>query len=53
MGMARSVSVIFETGATYSCYPNKGDLVDLEEKMLPINLKGIEKGLNIYGFGMV
>ena len=25
----------------------------LEEKTLPINLKGIAKGLDIYGFGIV
>ena len=32
MGMVSSVSVIFDTGATYSCYYNKEDFVKLEEK---------------------
>ena len=45
MGIVISVSVIFETGATYSCSPNKGDFVNLEEKAFSINLKGIAKGL--------
>ena len=30
MGMLSSFSVIFYTGATYSCYSNKGDYVNLE-----------------------
>ena len=30
MGMMSSVSVIFDTGATYSCSSNKGDFVNLE-----------------------
>ena len=53
MGMVISVSVIFDTGATYSCYYNKGDFVKLEDKKFPINLKVIEKGLEISGFGIV
>ena len=53
MGMVSSVSVIFATRDTYSCCSNKGDLVNLEEKILPINLKGIEKGQDISGFGIV
>ena len=52
MGMVISVSVIFDTGVTYSCSSNKGDVVKLEEKTLPINIKGIAKGLEIYGFGI-
>ena len=52
MGMVSSVSVIFDTGATYSCSSNKGYFVKLEEK-LPRNLKGIAKGLEISGFGIV
>ena len=48
-----SVSVIFDTVATYSCYSNKVDFVKLEEKTPPINIKGIEKFLEIYGFGIV
>ena len=32
MGMVSSVSVIFDTGDTYSCSSNKGDFVKLEEK---------------------
>ena len=30
MGMVRSVSVIFDTGDTYSCSSNKGNFVKLE-----------------------
>ena len=47
-----SVSVIFDTGATYSCYSNKLDFVKLEEKTPPINIKGIAKGIEISGFGI-
>ena len=53
MGMVISVSVISDTGATYSCSSNKGDFVKLEEKKLPRKLKGIAKGLEISGFGIV
>ena len=53
MGMVSSVSVIFYTGATYSCSSNKGDFVKLGEKKYPRNLKGIAKGLEISGFGIV
>ena len=53
MGMVSSVSVIFDTGATYSCYSNKEDFVKLEEKEFPRNLKGKAKGLEISGFGIV
>ena len=53
MGMVSSVSVIFDTGATYSCSSNKGDLVNIEDKTFQINLKGIAKGLEISGFGIV
>ena len=53
MGMVSSVSVIFDTGATYPCSPNKVDLVKIEEKTFPRNLKGIVKGLEISGFGVV
>ena len=45
MVMVNSVSVIFDTGATYSCSSNKGDFVKLEEKKFPRNIKGIAKGL--------
>ena len=48
-----SVSVIFDTGATYSCSSNKGDFVKLEENTFPRKLKGISKGLEISGFGIV
>ena len=51
--MLRSVSVMFDTVATYSCSSNKGDFVNLKEKKLPRKLKGIEKGLQISGFGIV
>ena len=53
MGMVKSVSVIFDTVATYSCSSNKGDFVKLEEKNSPIKLKGIAKVLEISGFGIV
>ena len=53
MGMVSSVSVIFDTGATYSCSSNKGDFLKLEEKKFPRKLKGIAKGLDIFGFGIV
>ena len=51
--MMSSVSAIFDTGATYSCSSNKRYFVDLEKKMFPRNLKGISKGLDIYGFGII
>ena len=53
MGTVSSVSVIFDTGATYSCFSNKGDFVDIEEKMFLRNIKGVAKGLNMSGFGIV
>ena len=53
MGMVISVSVIFDTRATYSCPFNKGYFVKLEEKKSPRNLKGIAKGLEICGLGIV
>ena len=53
MGMMSSVSVIFDTVATYSFSSNKGDFVKLEEKKSPRKLKCIAKGLEISGFGIV
>ena len=50
--MVRSASVIFDTGDNYSCYSNKGDNDNIGDKMSPRNLKSIEKGLDIYGFGL-
>ena len=50
--MVSSVSVIFYTGDTYSCSPNKGDFVNLEDNMLLRNIKDIVKGLDIYEFGI-
>ena len=47
MGKVSSFSVIFDTGATYSCSSNKGDFVKLEEKKFSRNLKGRAKGLEI------
>ena len=47
MVMVRSVSVIFDTGDTYSCFSNKGYFVELEEKTFPRKLKGIENALEI------
>ena len=52
MGMVISVSVIFDYRATYSCYHNKGYFAFLEQKMFPIKIKGIAKGLEISGFGI-
>ena len=51
--MVSSVSVISDTVYNYSCSSNKGYFVKLEEKMFPINLKGIAKGLDISGFRIV
>ena len=53
MGMVSSSSVIFDTIATYLCSSNKGDFVKFEEKTPPRKLKGIAKGLDISGFGVV
>ena len=53
MVVVSSVSVIFDTGYTYSFYSNKGYFVKLEEKAFPRKLKGISKGLEIYGFDIV
>ena len=53
MGMVSSVSVIFDTGATYWFSSNKGDSVMLEENKFLRKLKVIAKGLEIYGFGIV
>ena len=53
MGMVISVLVLFDTGATYSCYSNKGYSLKFEEKTPPINIKGIAEGLDISGFGIV
>ena len=53
MGMVSSISVIFDTVATYSCSSNKADFVNLEEKKFPRKFKGISKGLEISGFGLV
>ena len=50
--MVSSFLVIFDTGYTYECSSNKGDFVELEDKIPPRNIKGIEKGLDIYGFGI-
>ena len=51
--MVSSASVTFDTGSTYSCYYNKGYFVKLEDNTWPRNIKGIEKGLDISGFGIV
>ena len=47
MGMVSSVSVIFDTGATYSFSSNKGYFVKLKEKTFARKLKVIAKGLEI------
>ena len=52
MGMVISVSVLFDTGGTYSCYSNMGHFVELEEKAFSRNIKGVAKGLNIPVFGI-
>ena len=53
MGMVISVSVILDTGDNYACSSNKGYFMDLEDKTFPRKLKGIEKGLEISGFGII
>ena len=53
IGMVSLVSVIFDTGATYSCSFNNGYFVDLEEKIFPRKPRGIAKGLEISVFGIV
>ena len=53
MGTVSSVSVIFDSGATYSCSSNKGYFVNLEEKTFPGNIKSTGKGLDISFFGIV
>ena len=53
MGMVIPFSVIFDTVATYSCYSNKGDFVEVEEKTFSRNLKGVVKGLDISIFRIV
>ena len=53
MGMVSSLSVIFDTGATYSCSSNKKEFVKLEEKKFPRWLRSIAKGLEISVFGIV
>ena len=53
MVMVSSVLFIFDTGDAYSCSSNEGDFVKLEEKKFPRKLKGIAKGLEIPGFGIV
>ena len=53
MGLVSSVSVIFDTRATYSCYSKNGAFVKLEEKTFPRNIRGISKGLEIPGLGIV
>ena len=53
MGMVNWVLVIFYTVDTYSWYPNKGDFVDIKEKIYPRNIKGIEKYLDIFRYGII
>ena len=53
MGMVSSVSVIFDSGDTYSCSSNKGYFVKLEENTSPRKLVGIENGLDISVFDIV
>ena len=53
MGMVSSVSVIFDTGATYSCSYDKGEFLKIEEKMSQRNIKVIAKRFEISGFGIV
>ena len=53
MGVVSSVSVIFDTGTTYSCSYNQEYFMKLEEKTFSRKLKGIAKGFEIYGFGII
>ena len=48
MGIMTSVSVIFNTGYTYSFSSIKEYFVDIEENIFPIKLKVIAKGIEIY-----
>ena len=50
--MVRSVSVIFYTGTTYSCFSKNRYFVKLEEKTFPNNIEVIAKVLVISGFGI-
>ena len=52
-GMVRSVSVIFDTGSTYSYYSNKGYFVNLEEKKFRRKIKGIVNFFETSVFGIV
>ena len=51
--MMRSALVIFDTGATYLCYSNKINVLDIEEDKSTINIKGITKCIGFYVFGIV
>ena len=53
MVMVISVSLIFDTGDTYSCYSNKGESVKLEYHIFKRNIRSITKGLAVSGFGIV
>ena len=53
MGIVSSVSVIFNSGATYLCSSNKGDIVKLEEKTFPRRLKGTEKVVRFLNLGLL
>ena len=53
MGIMRPVSVIFDNGATYSCYSNMRYFVYLEYNPPPRKLKSIYKYIETYRFGIV
>ena len=53
MGMMISISVIFDTGSTYSCSSKKEGFVNHEDKMFPIKLKGIANCIEISILGIV
>ena len=53
MGIMTAVSVIFNTGYTYSFSSIKAYFLDIEENIFPIKLKVIAKVLEIPGFGTV
>ena len=48
MSMASSVSVIFDTGATYSCSSNKGDFMKLEKYIINKSQRHIKRSWDFW-----
>ena len=53
MGMVSSVSVIFDTGATYSCSSNKGDFLKIEEENPQEGSEALQKVLRFMDLGLL